>query len=69
MNSEKKSVRPGAGNGQNREICVCNYLNPFPVVDLVGNPCQIELPASSLAEVVALGPTQHLTQERFRKIP
>ncbi len=44
-----------------------NDINPFPGVDLVGNPWEIDLPDGELEEVIALGLMEHLTYEQFSK--
>ena len=39
---------------------ICNDLNAFPGVDIVGNPWEITLESGSLDEVIALGLVEHL---------
>ena len=49
-----------------------NDLNDFPGVEIVGNPWEVDLEASSLKEVLALGVVEHLTYgqtlETFKNI-
>lgn len=40
-----------------------NDINSFPEIDFVGNPWEIDLPDSSLEEVLALGVVEHFTYE------
>jgi predicted SAM-dependent methyltransferase len=42
-----------------------NDINPFPGIDIVGNPWEIELPDGSVEEIVALAVMEHLTYSQF----
>jgi len=43
-----------------------NDLNAFEGVDIVGSPWEIDLPAGSLDEVLALGVIEHFTYDQVR---
>jgi len=43
---------------------ILNDINSFPGIDIVSNPWEIDLPAGSLEEVLALGVLEHLTYKQ-----
>jgi predicted SAM-dependent methyltransferase len=58
--SRSRKVELGCGERPS-DGYIHNDINDFPGIDIVGNPWEIDLPADSLDEVLALGVIEHLT--------